>query len=62
VAATVAVCAGLGSLASFGIADTEGLNVVALLLPLVGVVAGGVVGAGRWEQRQQRLRRSAADG
>lgn len=62
VAATVAVCAGLGSLASFGIADTEGLNVVALLLPLAGVVAGGVVGAGRWEQRQQRLRRSAADG
>lgn len=53
--ATLAACAGLGLLASGGIADTDGLNVVALLLPLVGVVAGGVVGAGRWEQRQRRL-------
>lgn len=52
--ATLAVCAGLGLLASGGIADADGLNVVALLLPIVGVVAGGVVGAGRWEQRQPR--------
>lgn len=62
VVATVAVCAGLGSLASFGIADTDGLNVVALLLPLAGVVAGGVVGAGRWEQRQEQQRQSGMGG
>ncbi len=49
--ATLAVCAGLGLLASGGIADADGLNVVAVLLPIVGVVAFGVVGAGRWEQR-----------
>jgi hypothetical protein len=54
VLATLAACAGLGLLATGGIADTDGINVVALLLPLVGVVAGGVVGAGRWEQRQHR--------
>ncbi len=53
VLATLAACAGLGLLASGGIADADGLNVVALLLPLAGVVAGGVVGAGRWEQRQR---------
>ena len=51
VLATVAVCAGLGMLASGGIADADGLNIVALLLPLAGVVAGGVIGAGRWERR-----------
>lgn len=51
--ATLAVCAGLGMLASGGIADADGLNVVALLLPLAGVVAGGVIGAGRWERRQR---------
>jgi hypothetical protein len=54
VLAALAACAGLGLLASGGIADADGLNVVALLLPLAGVVAGGVVGAGRWEQRQKR--------
>lgn len=51
VAATLAACAGLGLLAAGGIADTDGLNVVALILPLAGVVAGGVIGAGRWEAR-----------
>ncbi|MDH3247571.1 MAG: acyltransferase, partial [Acidimicrobiia bacterium] len=56
VLATLAACAGLGLLAARGIADADGLNVVALMLPLAGVVAGGVVGAGRWEQRQQALR------
>jgi hypothetical protein len=40
-------------LASGGIADADGLNVVALLLPLAGVVAGGVIGAGRWERKQE---------
>ncbi len=53
VLATLAVCAGLGLLAAGGIADADGLNVVALILPLAGVVAGGVVGAGRWEQRHR---------
>ncbi|HEY5889859.1 MAG TPA: acyltransferase [Acidimicrobiia bacterium] len=52
--ATLAVCAGLGLLASGGIADADGLNVVAILLPIVGMVAFGVVGAGRWEQRRER--------
>ncbi len=56
VMATLAACAGLGLLAARGIADADGLNVVALMLPLAGVVAGGVVGAGRWEQRQRALR------
>lgn len=51
VLAALAVCAGLGLLASGGIADADGLNVIALLLPLAGVVAGGVVGAGRWERK-----------
>lgn len=51
VTATLAACAGLGLLAAGGIADTDGLNIVALLLPLAGVVAGGVIGAGRWEAR-----------
>lgn len=53
VLATLAACAGLGLLAARGIADADGLNVVALMLPLAGVVAGGVVGAGRWERRQR---------
>lgn len=53
VLAAVALCAGLGLLASGGVADTDGVNVVALLLPLTGVVAGGVIGAGRWEDRHR---------
>lgn len=57
VTATLAACAGLGLLAAGGIADTDGLNIVALLLPLAGVVAGGVIGAGRWEARQARPER-----
>lgn len=54
VTATLLICAGLGTLAAGGVADADGLNVVALLLPLAGVVAGGVVGAGRWEERHRR--------
>ena len=53
VLAALAACAGLGLLAAGGIADADGLNVVALILPLAGVVAGGVVGAGRWERRHR---------
>ncbi len=36
VAAVVAMCVGLGLLARFGIADGDGINLVALLLPFVG--------------------------
>ncbi len=61
VVATLAVCAGLGLLASGGIADADGLNVVALLLPVVGVVSFGVVGAGRWERRQETNLKEDAD-
>jgi hypothetical protein len=56
--AALAVCAGLGMLASGGIADADGLNVVALLLPLAGVVAGGVIGAGRWERKQEEEKKA----
>lgn len=45
VLAVVCVCAGLGLLAAFGIADEGGLNVLALSLPLAGVVVGGIGGA-----------------
>ncbi len=58
VLAALAACAGLGLLAVGGIADADGLNVVALMLPIAGVVAGGVIGAGRWEQRQRRTTES----
>jgi hypothetical protein len=59
VMATILVCAGLGLLATGGVADADGLNVIALLLPLAGVIAGGVVGATRWEERQRRLRQDS---
>ena len=54
--AALAACAGLGLLAIGGIADADGLNIVALILPIAGVVAGGVIGAGRWEQRQAKAK------
>lgn len=37
------LCAGLGLLARFGIADTDGLNVTALTLTMIGLVVGGVI-------------------
>lgn len=40
--AVLCVCAGLGLLARNGIADAEGLNLMALSLPFLGVVLGGV--------------------
>ena len=43
VVAVIGVCAGLGLLAAIGIADPEGLNGFILTLPIVGVVAGGLV-------------------
>lgn len=45
VLAVVGVCAGLGLLAAFGIADEDGLNGFVLALPIIGVVIGGVGGA-----------------
>ena len=54
IVATIAICAGLGLLAAGGIADADGLNIIALILPLAGVVATGVVGATRWEERQKQ--------
>ncbi len=44
VVATIAVCAGLGLLARYGVADDAGLNGLALSLPFIGVIVGGVVG------------------
>jgi hypothetical protein len=54
VLAVVCACAGLGLLARFGIADEDGLNGVALTLPLAGLIAGGVGGARWWERRRLR--------
>jgi hypothetical protein len=44
IVATLAVCGGLGLLARYGVADEAGLNGLALSLPFVGVILGGVVG------------------
>lgn len=49
--AVIATCGGLGLLARFGIADREGLNVVALTLPFAAAVAGGIGGARLWQRR-----------
>jgi hypothetical protein len=54
VLAVVCACAGLGLLARYGIADEDGLNGVALTLPLAGLIAGGVGGARWWERRRDR--------
>ncbi len=43
--------AGLALLARYGIADERGLNGIALSLPVVGMVAGGVVGARLYRRR-----------
>lgn len=45
VMAAIMICAGLGSLAAVGVADTDGLNGLLITLPLAGLVFGGVVGA-----------------
>lgn len=54
VLAVICACAGLGLLAFYGIADEDGLNGLALTLPLAGLIAGGVGGARWWERRQAR--------
>jgi len=45
VAAVVLACAGLGLLAVNGVVDADGLNGLALALPILAVVVGGVGGA-----------------
>jgi surface polysaccharide O-acyltransferase-like enzyme len=43
VVAVIGVCAGLAMLARHGIADENGLNVVATILPVAGLAVGGVM-------------------
>jgi hypothetical protein len=45
VTAVVMACAGLGLLAAHGVADADGLHGLALALPFVAVMVGGVGGA-----------------
>jgi hypothetical protein len=45
VTAVIAACAGLGLLAVNGVADADGLNGLAIVLPVVAVMVGGVGGA-----------------
>lgn len=40
---SVAMCAGLGLLARYGVAHENGLNIAALALPFVGVAVGGLI-------------------
>ena len=59
VLAAVSVCGGLGLLAYAGIADQEGLNGLALSLPFVGALVGGIVGARYWLFRRGTRRPTA---
>jgi hypothetical protein len=43
VAGVIAVCLGLALLAYFGVGGPDGINWIALALPLAGAVVGGVV-------------------
>jgi hypothetical protein len=43
VVAVIGVCAGLAMLARHGIADEDGLNLVATILPVAGLTVGGVM-------------------
>jgi hypothetical protein len=51
IAGVVLVCAGLGSLAFFGVGDEQGVNWEYLALPFAGAFVGGVVGGGRQNGR-----------
>jgi hypothetical protein len=55
---TVLVCAGLGNLAYSGIVDEGAVSLAILAIPFVGVLIGGVVGAGRYARR---ITRAGAD-
>jgi hypothetical protein len=59
VLAAVTICGGLGLLAYAGIADQEGLNGLALSLPFVGALVGGIVGARYWLFRRGTRRPTA---
>jgi hypothetical protein len=59
--AVVATCAGLGMLAKHGIAGDSGLNYLALTLPFVGAVVGGIGGARLWQRRRTAQKPSALD-
>lgn len=52
--AAAATCAGLGLLAYSGVADQEGLNGLALSLPIAGMMLGGVVGVTYSRSRSTR--------
>jgi hypothetical protein len=60
VAATVTACVGLGLLASNGVSDGDGLNGLALSLPVAAVMVGGVGGARLWERRTSEMTRSTS--
>jgi hypothetical protein len=52
--AVAMVCAGLGGLASSGVADGDGMNGLILTLPIAGIVIGGIAGSSGsiWTDRQ----------
>ena len=56
VIATVSICAGLGLLARYGVADESGLNVWALALPFIGVIVGGVIDSDHRSRKSARYR------
>lgn len=47
------ICIGLGYMAAHGLADDQGLHGLALALPFIGAVAGGIGGARLWEGRSR---------
>jgi fucose 4-O-acetylase-like acetyltransferase len=59
IVAVVLVCAGLGSLAFFGVGDVEGVNWEYLMLPFAGALVGRVVGR-RTEGRTPNAERPEA--
>jgi hypothetical protein len=56
---TVVLCAGLGNLASSGVVRDGSFSVIDLALPVVGLILGGVIGAGRYERRYASLEPAA---
>jgi fucose 4-O-acetylase-like acetyltransferase len=54
IAGTVLLVAGLGNLAASGVIQNDELSVIPLALPFVGVVVGGVIGAGAYNRRIKR--------
>lgn len=54
IAGTVVLCAGLGNLASSGIVSDGTVSLLTMAVPFVGVVVGGVIGAGAYARRVRR--------